>query len=382
MRIAVFSTTDILPPHGGAEVALGEIMKRLPDVEFDLYCAKYFSNHSRVERVGSVTIHRYGFGWGILDKILFVSLAPFAVVKAHKRKPYDFAWSMMASWGGLVAVSTKLLVGLPYLLSLQEGDSFADIDRRTRFVRPWFLQIFREAKAVQAISTFLDKWGRRMGFAGSISRVIPNGVDTETFSREIPQQRIAEVRASFGFPADAFILVTTSRLVKKNAVQDVIDALVQLPPNVCFVVCGFGELESILKDRVRELHLESRMKFLGSVSHEHLPEIIRASDAFIRPSLSEGLGNSFLEAMAVGVPVIGTMVGGITDFLVDGQTGFVCRPSNPESIARTVEKVMKLDRVSQELVCVRAKAMVYDRFTWDVVAKQMRLLFEEILGTR
>ena len=379
MRIAVFSTTDILPPHGGAEVALGEIMKRLPDVEFDLYCAKYFSNHSRVERVGNVTIHRYGFGWGILDKIIFVSLAPFAVIKAHKRKPYDFAWSMMASWGGLVAISTKLLVGLPYLLSLQEGDSFADIDRRTRFIRPWFLQIFREAKAVQTISTFLDKWGRRMGFKGSISRVIPNGVDIETFSREISEQHVTEVRASFGFSADAFILVTTSRLVKKNGVQDVIDALVQLPPNVCFVVCGFGELESILKDRVRELHLESRVRFLGSVSHEQLPEVIRASDAFIRPSLSEGLGNSFLEAMAVGVPVIGTMVGGITDFLVDGQTGFVCRPSNPESVARTVVRVMNLDQASRDVICIRAKVMVSERFTWDVVARQMRQLFVDVV---
>ena len=221
-----------------------------------------------------------------------------------------------------------------------------------------------------------------MGFRGSISRVIPNGVDVDTFARHISSERIVEVRQSFDFSTDAFILVTTSRLVKKNGVQDVIDALAKLPSNVCFVICGFGELESILKDRVRELHLESRVKFLGSVSHEHLPEVIRASDVFIRPSLSEGLGNSFLAAMAVGVPVIGTMVGGIPDFLVDGQTGFACRPSNPESIARTVEKVMKLDHVSQESVCVRAKAMVYDRFTWDVVAKQMRLLFQEILGTR
>ncbi len=382
MRIAVFSTTDILPPFGGAEVALGEIMKRLPDIEFDLYCAKYFKGRSRTERIGNVMIHRYGFGWGIIDKILFVSLAPFAIAKAHRKRPYDFGWSMMASWGGLVAVSSKLLVGLPYLLSLQEGDSFADIDRRTRFIRPWFLQIFREAKVVQAISTFLDKWGRRMGFRGSITRVIPNGVDVETFAKQISDEHISGVRHSFGFSADAFILVTTSRLVKKNGVQDVIDALAKLPSNGCFVICGFGELESMLKDRVRELHLESRVKFLGSVSHENLPEVIRSSDAFIRPSLSEGLGNSFLEAMAVGVPVIGTMVGGIPDFLVDGQTGFACRPSNPESVARTVEKVMTLDQASRDAVCAAAKVMVRERFTWDVVSKQMRLLFQEILDTR
>lgn len=378
MRIVVFTTDDFLPPAGGAEVALGEIMKRLPDVDFDIHCAKLFAGRPRTQQVGNALIHRYGFAWGIVDKFLFLLQSPFVVARAHRQKKYDVAWSMMASWGGLAAAKTKRLCGLPYLLTLQEGDAFEDIDRRTRWIRPWFHQIFRDAVAVQAISTFLERWGRQMGFAGSISRVIPNGVDVENFTRDISSARLAEVRQSFGFAPDAFVLTTASRLVKKNGVQDVIEALAFLPERVCFVICGFGHLEQMIRDRVHALGLDHRVKFLGLVTHDRLPEMLRASDAFIRAALTEGLGNSFLEAMGAGVPVIATMVGGIPDFLTDGQTGFACEPSNPKSVASAVERVMSASAESRKEICDRAANMVKERFTWDVVARQMRELFEEI----
>ncbi|MBP9863861.1 glycosyltransferase family 4 protein [Patescibacteria group bacterium] len=378
MRIAVFTTDDFLPPAGGAEVALGEIIKRLPEIEFDIHCAKLFTGRPRTQQVGNALIHRYGFAWGIVDKFLLVLQSPFIVARAHRRKKFDIAWSMMASWGGLAAAKTKRLCGLPYLLTLQEGDAFEDIDRRTRWIRPWFHQIFQNAVAVQAISIFLERWGGRMGFGGSVSRVIPNGVDIENFSKTISSDRLAEVRQSFGFAPDAFILMTASRLVKKNGVQDVIEALPLLPEHVCFVICGFGHLEQILRDRVHVLGLDHRVKFLGLVTHDRLPEVLRASDVFIRAALTEGLGNSFLEAMGVGVPVIGTMVGGIPDFLTDGQTGFVCEPLNPKSVASTVERVMNSSTESRTEICERAAKMVKERFSWDVVARQVRELFEEI----
>jgi glycosyltransferase involved in cell wall biosynthesis len=95
-----------------------------------------------------------------------------------------------------------------------------------------------------------------------------------------------------------------------------------------------------LREQVRVLHLEDRVKFLGYVPHKDMPKYLQIADIFIRPSLSEGLGNSFLEAMSAGLPIIGTPVGGILDFLVDRETGLFCEVANPKSIVEKVTALM------------------------------------------
>jgi len=74
------------------------------------------------------------------------------------------------------------------------------------------------------------------------------------------------------------------------------------------------------------------------------------ADVFVRPSLSEGLGNVFLEAMAAGLPIIGTPVGGILDFLKDGETGLFCRIKNPKSIAEKIKEILSDDRLREKLI--------------------------------
>ena len=102
-----------------------------------------------------------------------------------------------------------------------------------------------------------------------------------------------------------------------------------------------------------------------------MPPYLHISDIFVRPSLSEGLGNSFLEAMAAGIPVIATPVGGIPDFLVDGETGLFCEVNNPHSIAQKVEKLIK-DRESRDYIIKNAREMVLQKYSWERVAGEMR----------
>ena len=117
--------------------------------------------------------------------------------------------------------------------------------------------------------------------------------------------------------------------------------------------------------------LEARVSFLGFVPHDVLPMYLSASDIFIRPSRSEGMGNSFIEAMAAGKPVIATRVGGIVDFLRDGETGLFCEVGNPKSIAQKVEKLMK-DRESRDYIIRTASALVTEKYDWSLIAKRTR----------
>jgi glycosyltransferase involved in cell wall biosynthesis len=262
---------------------------------------------------------------------------------------------------------------VPFILTLQEGDPFSYIKRRVGFLYPLFKLIFTKADTITAISKYLADWAREMG-ATSPATVVPNGVDLSRFKNHesrITNEEREKIRGGLGYGKDDTVLVTTSRLVEKNAVGDVVEALQYLPENVKFLIIGTGALEENLKLKTKNFKLEERVKFAGFISHEKLPPFLWASDIFIRPSLSEGMGNSFIEAMAAGLPVIATPVGGIPDFLKDGETGLFCEVRNPKSIAQKVEKLLK-DFESRDYIVHTAQKMVTEKYDWYFVSEQMK----------
>jgi glycosyltransferase involved in cell wall biosynthesis len=378
MRILVFSTDDHLHPAGGAEQAFGNIAKKLSHIEFDLVCARLRKNTPRFERDGNIAIHRIGFGIPKLDGLLLALFGHRLGLKLFKRQGHNLIWSIMASYGAFSAVRVKRKTKLPHLLTLQEGDSFEYIYKQVSFVRKQFNQIFETADGLQAISQYLKEWGEHMGFRGKHSVVIPNGVNLERFAKPIPDGEVAVARKNFGFGDDVLILFTSSRLEKKNGIGDVLTALKSLPPHVCFVICGGGSLETDLKKQIQKFGLEKRVVMKGFVDNSELPLLMSASDIFIRPSLSEGLGISFLEAMATGILVVATPVGGIVDFLIDGETGLFVGVQNPESITEVVNHIASMEPDRRNAITLRAKSMVQKEYNWDSITKEMETLFNQL----
>lgn len=377
-RILIFSTA-YFPYVGGAEIAIKEITDRMPEFEFDMITARMRPDLAVQEKIGRVNVYRIGRGNRKTDKFFLLFFGHRLARRLHRKEPYSAVWSMMASYGGFPALAVKKKLKIPFLLTLQEGDPIEEILHKVRHIRIRFNQIFTRADGLQAISTYLMKWGEQMGFRGAVKEVVPNGVDVSRFTRVYSDEEILPIKKNFGFADDAVVLVTASRLVVKNGVADVIRALRLLPEKFCFVICGVGELEESLKLLVKDLHLQSRVRFLGSVSHEDLPKILRASDIFIRPSITEGLGNSFLEAMAVGLPTIGTPVGGIPDFLTDGVTGFFCKPHNSESIAQAVERILKLTPEERKQIHANGMKIIFERYNWEYISGRMRGVFGELM---
>ncbi|MFZ2484922.1 MAG: glycosyltransferase family 4 protein, partial [Minisyncoccia bacterium] len=238
------------------------------------------------------------------------------------------------------------------------GDPFEYVFKRLRiriFI-PLLKYGFRHAVVIQSISNFLAEWSREMGHKGEVE-VVPNGVDVKRFQPTTDDKQ----------PTTNTVLITTSRLVEKNAVGDIIDALKFLPESVSLKILGVGQLESELKLLAKNLPVE----FVGFVPQEKLPEYLHNADIFIRPSLSEGQGISFIEAMAAGLPVIATPVGGIVDFLKNGETGLFCEVNNPESIAIQVKRLMD-DNILRENIVRNARKMVEEKYDWDLIAKEMK----------
>ena len=117
--------------------------------------------------------------------------------------------------------------------------------------------------------------------------------------------------------------------------------------------------------------------FAGYVSHEELPAYLGISDIFVRPSIIEGMGNAFIEAFAAGTPVIGTSVGGIPDFLTEGETGLFCKVQDPQSIADAVQWYLD-DSELRSRVIENARKLAAEKYDWSLIARDMK---EKIFAT-
>ncbi len=399
-KVLIFSFNYYPRFIGGAEVAIKEITDRIPSelIEFHVLTLRYDSQLPTHERIGNVLVHRIGFtrnGPTIADlnayplrfnKYFFQMFGAFYALSLHVRYRYDAIWAMMAHVCGVPAAMFTLFARKPkYLLTLQEGDPIDYIERTVRPAWPLFVRAFTRADAIQAISHFLGEWAKRRGFTGDLS-IIPNAVNTRHFSEVYSERELAPIYEAIGKKNGDVFLITTSRLVTKNAVDDVIRALALMPSHIHFVILGIGPDEAMLRDLAHTTGVQDRTHFMGQIGHTDMPKYLKACDIFIRPSRSEGMGNSFVEAMAAELPVIATQEGGIADFLFDPDlnpdrepTGRAVPKDNPVAIAHQVEAYIR-DREMTARIVANAKRLAFSKYDWDLIAKDMQLLFARLMS--
>ncbi len=351
-RVLIFSSAP-LSAIGGAEIATRELVRRLAgDFEFDVISADVTNPRSK-----------YFYPWW----------ASWEAFRRHQIKNYDLVWAIMANQAGMAAARFKQkFPTVPFLLTLQEGDELDSWFYRLRLLGPRWFRVFNRADKIHAISNYLADWAKRMGARCPVI-VVPNGIDVEKFKSLAKEPWSPHVEPR---------LITTSRLVRKNGVDVLIKALAFLPKSVCLEIAGDGPERQALESLAANLGLTARVFFLGVLSPELVPARLAAAHVFVRPARSEGLGNSFLEAMAAGLPVIGTPMGGIPDFLRDGETGWLVPPNNPFALAEKIKFV--LDSGNQETV-KRVTQVGFDlaqhRYRWSLIANEISAMFRSLCAS-
>jgi len=339
------------------------------DYEFDVLCYRFAPEHLKTEKASHGTIYRVGgYGHGHLCKNLWTLQAGIKALALQRKNKYDAVWVVMAAYGaGAAMIFNFFSPRVPILLTLQEGDPLEHIYRRLGILRPLWHLFFRRVIAVTAISNYLAGVAKTCGFRGT-PVVVPNGTGVpEYLGIKNQELRIKK----------EIILVSNSRLEKKNGLDIVIAALPLLPDNFVFKNVGEGSLREELRIKSRELRLEHRVTLDNGVNSEEAIEYLKQGDIFVRPSRSEGLGASFLEAMALGIPIIATPVGGIPDFLKDGQTGLMCEPESPESFAEAVMKYVSSPEM-YEKVRNNAYELAKKEYSWQSVGARMRKVFDSL----
>ncbi|USN91812.1 MAG: glycosyltransferase family 4 protein [Candidatus Nomurabacteria bacterium] len=399
-KILIFDL-NYYPDHvGGAEVAVKEITDRISpeDYEFHMVCLGYDSKLPKESREGNVYVHRIGFTRPNVkledlsrfplhyNKYLYLFLSPLKGMMLHRKEKFDATWSMMAHPSGI----PQAIFGLFYprvkrILTLQEGDPPEQMERLYKPLWPLFKRVFTKADVIQVISHFLEKWARDMGYKGEIE-FIPNGASTESAGARADEETLEKLGRLVGKKDGEVMLISVSRLVHKNAVDDVIKALALLPPNFKLLIVGGGEDEDKLKELAKEKGVGERVIFTGHVDRTMTAQYRQISDIFIRPSRSEGFGNSFASSMALRLPVIATQEGGIADFLFDEKrnpdkdtTGWAVDKDSPEQIAEQVKNILANPEFVKK-VTDNAYEMVMTTYNWKFISKNMKeKVFDKML---
>lgn len=353
------------PFIGGAEIALKEITNRINDIEWQMVTCSFGKPLPKKEKIGNIIVNRIN-----CPKILFPFLAVKEAIKINKYEKFDIVWAMM-TYAGFAGLFFKLLnKRIKFLLTLQEGTPISSIKRKSFFVYPLFCLMFKKTDKIQAISNFLASFGRDMGHKKEIA-VIPNGVDVDIFSKTFSTEEKQEMKKVLNKKEEDIFLVTSSRLTYKNAVDDIIKSLNYLPKNISLIIIGKGEQGFALQKQVKCFGLDDRVKFLGFVKQIDLPKYFSVCDIFVRPSRSEGFGNSFIEAMASRLPVVATPVGGIVDFIDDRETGVFCSPDNPKSLAESISDLVENQSLRENIIN-NAYERVLKKYNWSMIAQQMK----------
>lgn len=369
------------PLIGGAEIALEQIIKRMDqDYYFDIITLWTNRNVLKQEEGNNFTIYRSGLSLDQsvnltktsfkfkIGKLFYPFIALKQAKKLIKQNEYIAVWSIMAAYAGVAGwLIKRRFPKLNFILTLQEGDTASHVIARAGIFAFLIKKVFKSADVIQAISNYLIDFAKAFGSTKPVV-VIPNGVDLDLF--QSTQNKIIDGKTR---------LITTSRLVEKNGLTDLIAALTYLDRSVVLDILGSGPLSDDLSNLTKKLNLEARVNFVGSLPQNQTVKYLNQADIFIRPSLSEGLGNSFLEAMAVGLPIIGTPVGGITDFLKDGETGLFCRVSDPKSIASAVIKILSDPNLKSRLI-LNGKKLVQTTYGWDLIVGRFKAeIFDKLI---
>lgn len=180
-------------------------------------------------------------------------------------------------------------------------------------------------------------------------------------------------REKLGISKDNFVLVSIGELTKRKNHKVVIKALSKLKDkNICYIICGSGELEKELKDIIKEYHLERQVIMLGY--RTDIQEILIASDCFIFPSKQEGLSVALMEAMQVGLPVICSNIRGNIDLIHEGKGGYLVEPNNEMEYAKAIKNIQNSNRKKMSQYNLER----IKKFEIEKVEKVMKKVYKKI----
>lgn len=378
-KILIFSI-DYHPFVASEEIsAIKEITDRLSENDYYLISNKFKAEHSSEEKIGNINVRRLGSAktW---DKYLYPFRAASYALILHKNINFDFVWSIGNYYSGLAALFFKYKTKIPYLLAIYNSVIENKNTKYIRFFNPFYKQIYRQPKLTQVISKRLGRYSRGLANHGELI-LLSSGFDNSIYKSTLTEAEISQLKIDFGIEPDEKVLMSILGLSSRDYMEDIIKSMNFLVYKLgikakLIVFSDFDEKR--LLDLSRDQGVEDRVLFFPYSDYEKSPTCIELADVFCGPTISDGFASYFLEAMALGVPVVATKTADAPDFIIENETGLFSEENISGSIALAVEKLLK-DKDFYNKISAEAKTLVMKKYSWDIIAGQMKQMFNKML---
>lgn len=401
IKVLVLATTFPRWQNDTTPAFVYELSKRLLECGFEIIVlAPHYHGAKKFEIMDGMKVYRFPYFWpakyqrlvydgGILPNIKRSHLAKIQVpllvlselyytFKIIRKEKIDVIHSHWIIPSGLIGVIAKKIFKIPHITSAHAGDVFT----------------IRKSKILGIIGSFVLKNSDEITANSEYTKnviiaienklkcnveIIPMGVDTSRFNPD----KASDFKKFFGAE---YLILSVGRLVDKKGIKYLIMAMVDVIknfPHAKLIIGGSGPEKDKLEKLSENLGIKDNVIFMGYIENSDLPKYYASSDLFVLPSIetkggdTEGLGVVLLEAMACGIPVIGSNIGGITDIIKDGGTGFLAQPENPDDIA---EKIIELlsNGMARQRLSENGLIITQKQFSWDVVTKQFSNIYEGV----
>jgi glycosyltransferase involved in cell wall biosynthesis len=391
LNVAVFNTQ---PPHlyfGGVERRIIEVARRLSNkADTKVYCGtkKGFNKVSFINRTVLIPCFStdvfFPFDNWFFNKTIS---GMFGTIKADVYEAHT-----VSGYGFLKAIKKRSIMK-SFIQTIHgvladeyvQSSQIASPALRTKLSNYFMWQLSKieegSAKSATLIVTVSKYSSKKIVQFYNIDktkiRIVPNGVDPQKFR---PIEGLEKVKHRIGIDGKQCVLFV-GRLIPRKGLHFLMDAAKQVikeNKETMFVIVGDGPLKNHLTSFLKKERFSDNFVFLGDVSDDILPALYNCADVFTLPSIQEGQGIALLEAQATAKPVVAFNVGGISEFVLDKQTGLLVKPDSIE-LANAIINLMsnsslreKMGHLGREFVC--------NNFSWDICAQKMLQVYNEALA--
>ena len=336
----------------------------------------------RVEFIAGVEIHRVPVIRRRQDYCSTFEMATFLVSGAwhslwqvREFQP-DVVHIFFGIPDGPIGWLLKRVNSLPYLISLRGADVPSDevkrFARQYKVLRPFIRWLWHDADALVAVSNGLRSYAKETAPDLPI-QVIPNAIDLSAFTPPVQRETDGPVRLLYVGRFNTFKNVETLvEAVRRLSQMDVGDFELNL--------VGEGEQRPVVERMVSELGLTRRVHFVGWVARDRIADHYRSADIFVTAPTWEGMPNTVLEAMACGLPIVGTQASGLRELVRDGLNGYLVPIKDPNALAQALARLVD-NGYERRRMGRQSRKLAEREFAWEYIAEQYVKVYEEVAGS-
>jgi L-malate glycosyltransferase len=375
-----------------------ELANRLQKSGLDIVVlAPYCEGSKKFELLDGIRVYRFpyffptryqklAYNGGILPNLKKSNLAkiqiPFFLLseiiytlKIIKRENIEIIHSHWIIPNGFVGALCKIILNIPHITTAY-GSDVLTIEKSSIF-RIFGSFVLINSEVITADSTYTSNL--TISIEKSIEKrmhIIPMGVDQQRFHKK--NQVILEK------PSAGLIILSVGRLVERKGIKYLIKAMetvIKTYPYAKLLIGGDGPEKDHLINLCRTLKLERNVEFLGFIPNDKIAQVYASADIFVLPSIvtksgdTEGLGVVLLEAMASGIPVIGSDIGGITDIIEDRKTGLLVKSGDPDDLAKKILFILS-NKDFRINLSREATNLIERKFSWEIVTTRFVEVFQ------